>query len=212
MLSVSGSFRQGGTLLVHRLQWNTWLLLACAMSATASAGVIEGCHWGVSLLSDKLVQLGQVHAHSIRILSSFFGVTTIGAHHSVGSVTGAMMPWRVSRSISLFSLSLYANGTVWGVVTQRDMQNFSPGVVRIWPSKTEGNSNIIASAVKGTDSFSLNSAPVAGLDSWRGLDSWLVECQAFVWLPTRVLFLKLTRSSNLTLNWGSFLLGIVGSC
>ena len=97
----------------------------------------------------------------MRILSEFFfGVTTIGAHRSVASVTGAMIPWLVSRSISFFSLSLFAKGIERGVVTQkgraflpRDIWNFSLGMVRICPSKTEGNLDRRASADSRSDSF-----------------------------------------------------------
>ena len=41
----------------------------------------------------------------------------MGAHHSVGSVTGAMTPCSTRRSISF---SLYIRGTVRGVVTQNE--------------------------------------------------------------------------------------------
>ena len=50
---------------------------------------------------------------------SFFGVMTIGAHHSVGSVTEEMTPWLCSKSSSALSLSQYANGTARGVLTQK---------------------------------------------------------------------------------------------
>ena len=42
----------------------------------------------------------------------------MGAHQSVGSVTGAMMPCWARRSISALSLSLYAKGMVCGVFTE----------------------------------------------------------------------------------------------
>ena len=43
----------------------------------------------------------------------------MGAHQSVGSVTGAMMPCWTRRSISALSVSLYAKGMVRGVFTQK---------------------------------------------------------------------------------------------
>ena len=64
---------------------NTLALLA-AMSATASAGVE---HWYLSHFTYLLRWERSTH---ILILSvPFLGVTTMGAHHSVGAVTGAMM-------------------------------------------------------------------------------------------------------------------------
>lgn len=43
--------------------------------------------------------------HILIILSEFFlGATTIGAYHSVGTVTGEMMPCSKSRSSSALSL------------------------------------------------------------------------------------------------------------
>ena len=79
----------------------------------------------------------------------FLGVTTIGAHHSVGSVMGAITPCSCNRSNSAFSLSRKANGIVRGVWTQNGwasfvsaMWNFSPSIVLICPSKTDGNSRL----------------------------------------------------------------------
>ena len=54
----------------------------------------------------------------------FFGATTIGAHHSVGSVTGVMIPWSTRRSISCLSFSQYAKGIVRGVDTQNGLASF----------------------------------------------------------------------------------------
>ena len=70
-------------------------------------------------------------------------MTTIDVHHSVGSVTRAVMPLLWSRSNSALSLSRYANGTDRGVSTQnglaslvRAMWNFSPSIVLMISSKT----------------------------------------------------------------------------
>ena len=48
----------------------------------------------------------------------------MGAHQSVGSVTGVMMPCWARRSISALSLSLYAKGMVRGVFTQKGRSKF----------------------------------------------------------------------------------------
>ncbi len=68
-------------------------------------------------------------------------------------VTGAIIPWFVSKLISFLSLSLCAKEAVRGVVMQkgwvfsvREMWNFSPGMVQICPSKSDGNSDMMASA------------------------------------------------------------------
>ena len=51
----------------------------------------------------------------IRLLSMFFfRVTTIGVHHSVASVTGAMMFFFCRSSNSAFSFSQYVKGTMHG--------------------------------------------------------------------------------------------------
>ena len=42
----------------------------------------------------------------------------MGAHHSVGSVIGVMIPCSCRRSNSAFSLSRKANGIALGVFTQ----------------------------------------------------------------------------------------------
>ena len=52
---------------------------------------------------------------------SFFGVTTIGAHHSVGCVTGMMMPCSCRVVSSARSLSRYAKGICLGVFTQKGL-------------------------------------------------------------------------------------------
>ena len=78
-----------------------YFALACAISATAAAGVTEG------YLSRFTYLFNLDRSTHMRIFSEFFfGVTTIGAHHSVGSVTGAMIPCWTRRSISYFNLSL----------------------------------------------------------------------------------------------------------
>ena len=74
---------------------------------------------------------------------SFFGATTMGARHSVCSVTGVMIPCFWSRSSSALNFARYAYGTDRGVCTQNSlalsdntMWNFSPCIVLMWPSKT----------------------------------------------------------------------------
>ena len=56
--------------------------------------------------------------HILILSVPFLGVITMGAHHSVGSVTGAMTPCSCNRSNSAFSLSRKANGIARGVCTQ----------------------------------------------------------------------------------------------
>jgi len=62
------------------------LPLVAAVSATARVGVDDWyCSWRIDLFR---------YEKSIHILMwsmSFFGVTTIGAHHSVASVTGTII-------------------------------------------------------------------------------------------------------------------------
>ena len=61
--------------------------LSAAMSATARAGVYD---WYLSRLTYLFNQDRSMHIWMSSV--SFFGVTTIGVHHSVGLVTRAMMP------------------------------------------------------------------------------------------------------------------------
>ena len=68
------------------------MALAWVISTTVSAGVVEGC-------SSRQTSFSLEKTTHMRILSEFFCVTTIGAHHSVNVVTGAMMLWLVSGSI-----------------------------------------------------------------------------------------------------------------
>ena len=81
-------------------------------------------------------------------------LTTIGAHQSVGSVTGVIIPWSTRRPISVLSFSRYAKGMVRGVVTQKgrtssvkEMWNCSPGMVYTCPLNMDGNSAMIWSTV-----------------------------------------------------------------
>ena len=80
----------------------------------------------------------------------------MGAHQSVGSVTGAMTPCSCNRSSSTFSLSRKAYGIVRGVRTQNGwassvsaMWNFPPSIIFMCPSKTDGNSHLISMAGTG---------------------------------------------------------------
>jgi len=87
--------------------------LLVAMSATASAGVND---WYLSRLTYLFKCDKSTH---MWMRSEFFlGVTTMGAHQSVTSVTGVMMFCACSRSSSAASLSQYANGMDLGVVMQ----------------------------------------------------------------------------------------------
>ena len=115
------------------------------ISATASAGVMEGyCLCRINLFSLE-------RSTHIRILSEFFGVTMIGVHHSVGV-------WLLSSVVSFFNLSLYAKGIMRGVAqkgqafSESEMWNFSPGMLQICPSNTDGNLGMIASADNDSDS------------------------------------------------------------
>ena len=88
-------------------------VLSAAMSATARAGVDD---WYLLHLTYLFKRDRLMH---IRMSSeSFLGVVTIGAHHSVGSVTGEMTPLLFRKSSSALSLSQYANGTARGGLTQ----------------------------------------------------------------------------------------------
>ena len=89
--------------------------------------------------------------HILILSVSFLGVTTMGAHHSVGSVTGVMIPSSCRRSNSALSLSQKAKGTARGVLTLNGwasfisvMWNFSPSMVLICPSNTVGNSRLMS--------------------------------------------------------------------
>ena len=76
------------------------LASVAAMSATAWAGVDD---WYCSHLMNQLRC-----ERSTRILMRsvfFFGVTTIGAHHSFAAVTVAIICWDSKRSSSAFDLS-----------------------------------------------------------------------------------------------------------
>ena len=127
------------------------LALSAAMSATASAGVAD---WYLSRFTYLFKRERLTH---ILILSvPFLGAITMGAHQSVGSVTGAMTPCSCNRSSSTFSLSRKANGIVRGVRTQNGwassvsaMWNFSPSIIFMCPSKTDGNSHLISMAGTG---------------------------------------------------------------
>jgi len=58
----------------------------------------------------------------IRIFSvSLLGVTMIGAHHSVGSVMGVMIPCSNRRSSYALSLSRKVNETACGVLMQNGL-------------------------------------------------------------------------------------------
>ena len=127
------------------------LAFSSAMSATASAGVAD---WYLSCFTNLFRRERSTH---IRILSvPFLGVTTMGAHHSVGTVTGAMTPCSCSRSNSAFSLSRYANDIARGAWMQngwassvRAMWNFSPSIVLMCPLKTDGNSLLMSGVDAG---------------------------------------------------------------
>ena len=88
----------------------------------------------------------------MRILSVFFfGVTTMGAHHAVASVTGVMTFCDSNKSSSDFSLSRYAIGMERGVLMQngfasvvKDIWNSSPSIILICPSNTVGNAPVIS--------------------------------------------------------------------
>ena len=114
------------------------LALVVAIFATAWAGVDD---WCCTRLTNQLRCERSTH---ILIQSVFFfRVTTIGAHHSVAAVTGAIMCWNSKRSSSAFNLSLYVNGIDRGVLTRngltssvREMWNCSPSMLLICPSNT----------------------------------------------------------------------------
>ena len=101
----------------------------------------------------------KINTHS-DVAKFFLGVTTIGAHHLVASVTGVMMFCFCRSSNSAFSFSRYAKGMVHGVLTWngfalsvRWIKNCSPSIVLMFPSNTFGNSGIICSLVIGICRF-----------------------------------------------------------
>ena len=116
------------------------LAFSAAMSATVWAGV-----------SDRYLSQtcsGGISRRTFWSCPCLLGATTMGEHHSVGSVTGAMTPWSCRWSSSALSLSQKANGTVLGVLTQNGlaslvkvMWNLSLFMVLICPSKAVGYSS-----------------------------------------------------------------------
>ena len=86
------------------------LALSAAMSAAAWEGVAD---WYLSRFT--YLFRWERSTHILILLVPFFGVTTMGAHHSVGSVTGVMIPCSCNRSNSVFSLSQKANRIARGV-------------------------------------------------------------------------------------------------
>ena len=62
--------------------------------------------------------------HKRMILLFFFHVTTIGAHHCVGSVIGTMISCCCNNSSSALSLSRYANGIERGVLMQNGLASW----------------------------------------------------------------------------------------
>ena len=65
--------------------------------------------------------LNVIGQHTFGFGLYLLGVTTMGAHHSVTSVTHAIIPWSWSRFSSAFNLSLHANRIDRGVLTQKGM-------------------------------------------------------------------------------------------
>ena len=60
----------------------------------------------LSFPANKLMNLFKLDkpTHICIRLLSFFGATTIEAHHSVGSVTGVIIPWSTRRSMEVYFL------------------------------------------------------------------------------------------------------------
>ena len=113
-------------------------------------------------------------------------MTTIGAHHSVGSVTGEITPCSCNRSNSAFSLSRKANGIARGVWTQNGwvsfvsvMWNFSPSIVLICPSKTDGNSHLTSRVESCWVALVIARHEVVVFDG-------LGEGWSIPWLPSRI--------------------------
>ena len=77
----------------------------------------------------------------------FFGVTTMGAHHSVASVTGAIIFCLSNTSSSVLSLSWYLNGILCGVPMQKGLASAKSDVELF----TYHGSNL---AIKDTGDFS----------------------------------------------------------
>ena len=107
------------------------------------------CHRGVVLTADKSVELRQVHAHANSI-GIFFG-----CHHNwctpfcgfSNRRYNVLADEEVELLLEFFSIC--EGDAVRGAVTQngrasdiKEILNFSPGIVQIWPLKTDGNSDM----------------------------------------------------------------------
>ena len=90
------------------------LAFSAAMSATARAG---GVVWYLSRFT-YLFNWDR-STHKRYAFAVLLGVMTMGAHHSMASVTFSMIPCCSSNSNSDFNLSRYAKGMDLGVLTQK---------------------------------------------------------------------------------------------
>ena len=72
----------------------------------------------VPLAPNVLVQVREINAHP-GLVGPFLRETTMGSHHSVGSVTGVMMFYSWRSCNSALSLSLKTHGMVWRVWTKK---------------------------------------------------------------------------------------------
>ena len=94
------------------------LVLLAAMSATASAGEHDlYCSHLTKQFKFKCDKCTHILIDSV----FFFGVTTIGLHQSVGSVTGVIMYCCCRESSSAANLSRCAYGMDLGDVTQNGL-------------------------------------------------------------------------------------------
>ena len=122
-----------------------YLASLTAVSAIASVGIGD---WYYSHKKQSDSTWTDLYMHILILSVSFWGITTIGTHHSVASVMGAMIPCSCNNSSSAFNMSLYAKGTVWGAFTQKGtalsvsvMWNYSLSISLTWLSDTNGNSS-----------------------------------------------------------------------
>ena len=89
--------------------------------------------------------------HSLMSFVLFFAMTTIGTHHSIASVTGAIMSCCRSKSSSSRRLSRYTKEIERGTLTQNgsalSILNSYPSIAVTCLSNTVGKSFISCSAM-----------------------------------------------------------------
>ena len=104
---------------LHSIKYCKYLALAAAISAMASVGV------GDMYCYHCMYQFKcERSTHMWMFSVFFFRVTTMGTHHSIASVIGAIMFCCCNSSSSVLSLSRYANDIEHGVLTQNGLASW----------------------------------------------------------------------------------------